>query len=152
MTELVKAKLQRRTNYFATTGLQKTRLPSFEPEFKKFPMLMSQERIEERKYMIAEFTKSVLQSEKLEFEKQGDTYFTDKIKNELQGWGAFTYDLIYMNKHSRLQRQIADISYMKRLEGKVKGIQDTLKQFSIRKELEKATSQLRSRVSMKNVV
>jgi hypothetical protein len=46
MNELVKAKLQRRTNYFATTGLQKTRLPSFEPEFKKFPMLMSQERIE----------------------------------------------------------------------------------------------------------
>lgn len=63
---------------------------------------MSQERIDERKQMIKEFTRSVLAEKKLEFEKQGDTYFTDKIKDELKGWCAFAYDLLYINKNSRL--------------------------------------------------
>jgi hypothetical protein len=103
MTELIDAKLKRKFIYFPKDrSNQKDSLPSFEPEFRKFPHLMSQERIDERKQMIKEFTRSVLAEKKLEFEKQGDTYFTDKIKDELKGWGAFAYDLLYINKNSRL--------------------------------------------------
>lgn len=127
------------------------RLPLLEPEFPRFPHLMTQDRIDERKTMISEFTNNVLRAEKPEFGKQSDTYFTDKIKDELSLWGALCYDMIYMNKNSRFQRQVHDISYLKGLESRVKTLQDSLQKFNIRRELERAKSMVKQKMSLKDV-
>jgi hypothetical protein len=76
--------------------------PFYIPEFPEMPTVVKKKSFEERKKLLQKFVEVTLTKNKIQWSKQGDTYFSDLYKEKIDSfWGRACYDLIFLKDGNR---------------------------------------------------